>query len=140
MFELVGQTPEIIDNDGNVITDYRVDCADPNPSVKLKGSLTTIDPKTGAKIMLTDVPFYWYIGQKTDAYKSTALNEITIPVSDIKYGAHTIYMKPAPNGKNADGEDVYITKDGVSYLLCDEAVPVPLRIAKDGPHLNFGFK
>lgn len=139
LFELVGQTPAIIDNDGNVITDYRVDCADPNPSVKLKGSLTTIDPKTGAKIMLTDVPFYWYINQKTDAYKSTALNEITIPVSDIKYGAHTIYMKPAPNGKNADGEDVYTTKDGVSYLLCDGAVPVPLRIAKDGPHLNFGF-
>ena len=139
LFELVGQTPAIIDNDGNVITDYRVDCADPNPSVKLKGSLTTIDPKTGAKIMLTDVPFYWYINQKTDAYKSTALNEITIPVSDIKYGAHTIYMKPAPNGKNADGEDVYTTKDGVSYLLCDGAVPVPLRIAKDGPQLNFGF-
>lgn len=139
LFELVGQTPAIIDNDGNVITDYRVDCAYPNPSVKLKGSLTTIDPKTGAKIMLTDVPFYWYIDQKTDDYKSTALNEITIPVSDIKYGAHTIYMKPAPNGKNADGEDVYTTKDGVSYLLCDGAVPVPLRIAKDGPQLNFGF-
>lgn len=138
LFELVGQTPAIIDNDGNVITDYRVDCADPNPSVKLKGSLTTIDPKTGAKIMLTDVPFYWYIDQKTDAYKSTASNEITIPVSDINYGAHTIYMKPVPNGKNEAGDDVY-TKDGVSYLLCDEAVSVPLRIAKDGPQLNFGF-
>lgn len=24
-------------------------------------------------------------------------------------------------------------------MLCDGAVPVPLRIAKDGPHLNFGF-
>ena len=139
LFELVGQTPAIIDNDGNVITDYRVDCADPNPSVKLKGSLTTIDPKTGAKITLTDVPFYWYIDQKTDAYNSTASNEITIPVSMIKYGAHTIYMKPASNGTNADGEKVYTTKDGVSYLLCDEAVPVPLRIAKDGPQLNFGF-
>lgn len=139
LFELVGQTPAIIDNDGNVITDYRVDCADPNPSVKLKGSLTTIDPKTGAKITLTDVPFYWYIDQKTDPYNSTASNEITIPVSNINYGAYTIYMKPAPNGTNADGEDVYTTKDGVSYLLCDEAVPVPLRIAKDGPHLNFGF-
>ena len=138
LFELVGQTPAIIDNEGNVITDYRVDCADPNPSVKLKGSLTTIDPKTGAKITLTDVPFYWYIDQKTDAYNSTASNEITIPVSDIKYGAHTIYMKPAPNGKNEAGDDVY-TKDGVSYLLCDGAVPVPLRIAKDGPQLNFGF-
>ena len=138
LFELVGQTPAIIDNEGNVITDYRVDCADPNPSVKLKGSLTTIDPKTGAKITLTDVPFYWYIDQKTDAYNSTASNEITIPVSEIKYGAHTIYMKPAPNGKNEAGDDVY-TKDGVSYLLCDGAVPVPLRIAKDGPQLNFGF-
>lgn len=139
LFELVGQTPAIIDNEGNVITDYRVDCADSNPSVKLKGSLTTIDPKTGAKITLTDVPFYWYIDQKTDAYNSTASNEITIPVSDINYGAHTIYMKLAPNGTNADGENVYTTKDGVSYLLCDEAVPVPLRIAKDGPQLNFGF-
>lgn len=138
LFELVGQTPAIIDNDGNVITDYRVDCADSNPSVKLKGSLTTIDPKTGAKIMLKDVPFYWYIDQKTTPYNSTASNEITIPVSD-KYGAHTIYMKPAPNGTNADGEDVYTTQDGVSYLLCNEAVPVPLRIAKDGPQLNFGF-
>lgn len=139
LFELIGQTPAIIDNEGNVITDYRVDCADPNPSVKLKGSLTTIDPKTGAKIMLKDVPFYWYINQKTTPYNSTASNEITIPVSDIKYGAHTIYMKPAPNGKNADDEDVYTTPDGVSYLLCNDAVPVPLRIAKDGPQLNFGF-
>ena len=138
LFELVGQTPAIIDNEGNVITDYRVDCADPNPSVKLKGSLTTIDPKTGAKITLTEVPFYWYIDQKTTPYNSTASNEITIPVSYIKYGAHTIYMKPAPNGKNEAGDDVY-TKDGVSYLLCDGAVPVPLRIAKDGPLLNFGF-
>ena len=138
LFELVGQTPAIIDNEGNVITDYRVDCADPNPSVKLKGSLTTIDPKTGAKITLTEVPFYWYIDQKTTPYNSTASNEITIPVSYIKYGAHTIYMKPAPNGKNEAGDDVY-TKDGVSYLLCDGAVPVPLRIAKDGPQLNFGF-
>lgn len=138
LFELVGQTPAIIDNEGNVITDYRVDCADPNPSVKLKGSLTTIDPKTGAKIMLTDVPFYWYIDQKTTPYNSTASNEITIPVSD-KYGAHTIYMKPAHNGTNADGEEVYTTPDGVSYLLCNDAVPVPLRISKDGPQLNFGF-
>lgn len=139
LFELIGQTPAIIDNEGNVITDYRVDCADPNPSVKLKGSLTTIDPKTGAKIMLKDVPFYWYIDQKTTPYNSTASNEITIPVRDINYGAHTIYMKPAPNGTNADGEEVYITPDGVSYLLCNDAVPVPLRIAKDGPQLNFGF-
>ena len=138
LFELIGQTPAITDAHGNVITEYRVDCAATNPSVTLKGNLTTIDPKTGAKITLTDVSFFWYIDQATTPYSSTALNEITIPISDIKYGAHTIYMKPAPNGTNADGEDVY-TKDGVSYLLCDEAVPVALRIAKDGPQLNFGF-
>lgn len=138
-FELIGQTPAIIDSKGNVITDYRVDCADPYPSVKLKGSLTTIDPKTGAKITLTGVSFYWYIDQKTTPYNSTASNEITIPVNDINYGAHTIYMKPAPTHKNADGDDVYTTPDGVSYLLCNDAVPVPLRIAKDGPQLNFGF-
>ena len=138
LFELIGQTPAITDAHGNVITEYRVDCAATNPCVTLKGNLTTIDPKTGAKITLTDVSFFWYIDQATTPYSSTALNEITIPISDIKYGAHTIYMKPAPNGTNADGEDVY-TKDGVSYLLCDEAVPVALRIAKDGPQLNFGF-
>lgn len=138
IFEMIGQTPMITDTDGKVIKEYRVNCTDPNPSVKLKGSLTTIDPKTGAKITLTDVPFYWYIDQKTTPYNSTASNEITIPISVIKYGAHTIYMKPAPNGTNEAGDDVY-TKDGVSYLLCDEAVPVPLRIAKDGPQLNFGF-
>lgn len=138
LFELIGQTPAITDAHGNVITEYRVDCAATNPSVTLKGNLTTIDPKTGAKITLTDVSFFWYIDQATTPYSSTASKEITIPISDIKYGAHTIYMKPAPNGTNADGEDVY-TKDGVSYLLCDEAVPVALRIAKDGPQLNFGF-
>ena len=139
LFELIGQTPAITDAHGKVITEYRVDCAATNPSVTLKGNLTTIDPKTGAKITLTGVPFFWYIDQATTPYKSNALNEITIPVSDINYGAHTIYMKPAPNDKNADGEEVYTTPDGVSYLLCNEAIPVTLRIAKDGPQLNFGF-
>ena len=139
LFELIGQTPAITDAHGNVITEYRVDCAATNPSVTLKGNLTTIDPKTGAKITLTDVSFFWYIDQATTPYSSTASKEITIPISDIKYGAHTIYMKPAPNGTNADGEDVYTTPDGVSYLLCNDAIPVPLRIAKDGPQLNFGF-
>ena len=139
LFELIGQTPAITDADGKVITEYRVGCVEPNPSVTLKGSLTTIDPNTGEKITLTGVPFFWYIDQATTPYKSTALNEITIPISDINYGAHTVYMKPVPTGKNTENEDVYTTPDGVSYLLCDEAVPVPLRIAKDGPRLNFGF-
>lgn len=139
LFELIGQTPAITDAHGNVITEYRVDCAATNPSVTLKGNLTTIDPKTGAKITLTDVSFFWYIDQATTPYSSTALNEITIPISsEFDYGAHTVYMKPEPTGKNAENEDVY-TIGSVSYLLCDEAIPVTLRIAKDGPRLNFGF-
>ena len=139
LFELIGQTPAITDADGKVITEYRVGCAEPNPSVKLKGSLTTIDPKTGAKITLTDVPFFWYIDQATKPYSSTASKEITIPISsEFDYGAHTVYMKPEPTGKNAENEDVY-TIGSVSYLLCDEAIPVTLRIMKDGPQLNFGF-
>ena len=139
LFELIGQTPAITDADGKVITEYRVGCAEPNPSVTLKGSLTTIDPKTGAKITLTDVPFFWYIDQATKPYSSTASKEITIPISsEFDYGAHTVYMKPEPTGKNAENEDVY-TIGSVSYLLCDEAIPVTLRIAKDGPRLNFGF-
>ena len=139
LFELIGQTPAITDADGKVITEYRVGCAEPNPSVTLKGSLTTIDPKTGAKITLTDVPFFWYIDQATKPYSSTASKEISIPISsEFDYGAHTVYMKPEPTGKNAENEDVY-TIGSVSYLLCDEAIPVTLRIAKDGPRLNFGF-
>ena len=139
IFEMIGQTPMITDTDGKVITEYRVGCAEPNPSVTLKGSLTTIDPKTGAKITLTDVPFFWYIDQATKPYSSTASKEITIPISsEFDYGAHTVYMKPEPTGKNAENEDVY-TIGSVSYLLCDEAIPVTLRIAKDGPRLNFGF-
>ena len=139
LFELIGQTPAITDADGKVITEYRVGCAESNPSVTLKGSLTTINPKTGAKITLTDVPFFWYIDQATTPYNSSALNEITIPISsEFDYGAHTVYMKPEPTGKNAENEDVY-TIGSVSYLLCDEAIPVTLRIAKDGPRLKFGF-
>ena len=139
LFELIGQTPAITDAHGKVITEYRVGCAESNPSVTLKGSLTTINPKTGAKITLTDVPFFWYIDQATKTYSSTASKEITIPISsEFDYGAHTVYMKPEPTGKNAENEDVY-TIGSVSYLLCDEAIPVTLRIAKDGPRLNFGF-
>lgn len=31
------------------------------------------------------------------------------------------------------------TVNGVEYLMCTEKIAVPLRIAKDGPQLNFGF-
>lgn len=31
------------------------------------------------------------------------------------------------------------TVGSVEYLMCTEKIPVPLRIAKDGPQLNFGF-
>lgn len=137
-FELIGQTPVITDAKDNVITEYRVDCADESAGVTLKGTLTTINPTTGVKITLTDVPFLWYIDQKTTPVSTTASNTISIPVGNIGYGAHLIYMKPQGSTTNADGEMVY-TIGSVSYLLCDGAIPVPLRIAKDGPKLNFGF-
>lgn len=137
LFELIGQTPAITDADGNIITEYRVDCADGDHKVKLKGNLTTIDPVTGAKITLTDVPFLWYIDDNSDPVETTASNIIEIPVSKIGYGAHKIYMKPE-TGTNVEGEMVY-TVGSVSYLMCTEKIPVPLRIAKDGPQLNFGF-
>lgn len=136
-FELIGQTPAVTDADGNIITEYRVDCADGDHKVKLKGNLTTIDPVTGAKITLTDVPFLWYIEDNSDPVETTASNIIEIPVSKIGYGAHTIYMKPE-TGTYVGGEMVY-TVGSVSYLMCTEKIPVSLRIAKDGPKLNFGF-
>ncbi len=137
LFELIGQTPAITDADGNIITEYRVDCADGDHKVKLKGNLTTIDPVTGAKITLTGVPFLWYIDDNSDPVETTASNIIEIPVSKIGYGAHKIYMKPE-TGTNVEGEMVY-TVGSVSYLMCTEKIPVSLRIAKDGPQLNFGF-
>lgn len=137
LFELIGQTPAITDADGNIITEYRVDCADGDHKVKLKGNLTTIDPVTGAKITLTGVPFLWYIDDNSDPVETTASNIIEIPVSKIGYGAHKIYMKPE-TGTIVEGEMVY-TVGSVSYLMCTEKIPVSLRIAKDGPQLNFGF-
>lgn len=137
LFELIGQTPLITDAEGHVITEYRVDCGDGDHKVKLKGNLTTIDPVTGAKITLTGVPFLWYIDDNSDPVETTASNIIEIPVSKIGYGAHKIYMKPE-TGTNVEGEMVY-TVGSVSYLMCTEKIPVPLRIAKDGPQLNFGF-
>ena len=137
IFEMIGQTPMITDTDGKVITEYRVNCTDSDPKVTLKGSLTTIDPNTGEKITLTGVPFLWYIDDSSMPVDATPSTTIEIPVSKIGYGAHKIYMKPE-TGKNADGDMVF-TVNGVEYLMCTEKIPVPLRIAKDGPQLNFGF-
>ena len=139
IFEMIGQTPMITDTDGKVITEYRVNCTDSDPKVTLKGSLTTIDPNTGEKITLTGVPFLWYIDDSSTPVDATPSTTIEIPVSKIGYGAHKIYMKPETGTKNADGDMVF-TVNGVEHLMCTEKIPVPLRIAKDGPQLNFGFK
>ena len=138
IFEMIGQTPMITDTDGKVITEYRVNCTDSDPKVTLKGSLTTIDPNTGEKITLTGVPFLWYIDDSSTPVNAKPSTTIEIPVSQIGYGAHKIYMKPETGTKNADGDMVF-TVNGVEYLMCTEKIPVPLRIAKDGPQLNFGF-
>lgn len=137
IFEMIGQTPMITDTDGKVITEYRVNCTDSDPKVTLKGSLTTIDPNTGEKITLTGVPFLWYIDDSRTPVVATPSKTIEIPVSKIGYGAHKIYMKPE-TGTYVEGEMVY-TVGSVSYLMCTEKIPVSLRIAKDGPKLNFGF-
>ena len=138
IFEMIGQTPMITDTYGKVITEYRVNCTDSDPKVKLTGSLTTIDPVTGEKITLTGVPFLWYIDDSSTPVEPTASNIIEIPVSKIGYGAHKIYMKPETGKTNAAG-DMIFTVGSVEYLMCTEKIPVPLRIAKDGPQLNFGF-
>ena len=139
IFEMIGQTPMITDTDGKVITEYRVNCTDSDPKVKLTGSLTTVNPVTGEKITLTGVPFLWYIDDSSTPVDATPSTFIEIPVSKIGYGAHKIYMKPKTAETNADGDMVF-TVNGVEYLMCTEKIPVPLRIAKDGPQLNFGFK
>ena len=138
IFEMIGQTPMITDTDGKVITEYRVNCTDPDPEVKLTGSLTTINPDTGEKITLTSVPFLWYIDDSCTPFDATPSPTINIPVSKIGYGAHKIYMKPETGTTNADKEMVF-TVGSVEYLMCTGKIPVPLRIAKDGPQLNFGF-
>lgn len=138
IFEMIGQTPMITDTDGKVITEYRVNCTDSDPKVKLTGSLTTINPVTGEKITLTGVPFLWYIDDSSTPVDATPSTTIEIPVSKIGYGAHKIYMNPKTAETNADGEMVF-TVGSVKYLMCTEKIPVPLRIAKDGPQLNFGF-
>ena len=138
IFEMIGQTPMITDTDGKVITEYRVNCTDSDPKVTLKGSLTTIDPNTGEKITLTGVPFLWYIDDSSTPVDATPSTTIEIPVSKIGYGAHKIYMNPKTAETNADGDMVF-TVGSVKYLMCTEKIAVPLRIAKDGPQLDFGF-
>ena len=140
-FEMVSQHPIITDTDGNIVTDYKIPCdqAD-NYDVKIKGQLTTTDPNNGGKITLNNVKFYWYLDGTGEANKlsQTASNEITISKDKLPLGeTHTIYMKPEGT-ENADGYIPY-TINGKTYLLCPSAIPVPLRVMKDGPQLNFGF-
>ena len=141
-FEMVSQHPIITDTDGNIVTDYKIPCdqAD-NYEVKIKGQLTTTDPHNGGKITLNNLKFFWYLDDPavaTNKLNETASNEITISKDKLPLGdTHKIYMKPegTPNG------DGYIPYEinGTTYLLCTGAIPVDLRVMKDGPKLNFGF-
>lgn len=140
-FEMVSQTPIITDVKGNVVTDFKIPCdqAD-NYEVKIKGQLTTTDPNNGGKITLDNVKFYWYLNDihKDNKLNETASNEIIISKDKLPLGkTHKIYMQPegTPNG---DGYIPY-TINGTTYLLCTGAIPVDLRVMKDGPQLNFGF-
>lgn len=140
-FEMVSQHPIITDTDGNVITDYKIPCGETGSySVKIKGQLITTDPNTGGKITLNNVKFFWYLDGKDEANKlsETASNDITISKDKLPLGeTHKIYMKPEGT-QNKDGYIPY-TINGKEYLLCPSAIPVPLRVMKDGPQLNFGF-
>lgn len=140
-FEMVSQHPIITDTDGNVITDYKIPCGETGSySVKIKGQLITTDPNTGGKITLNNVKFFWYLDGKDEANKlsETASNDITISKDKLPLGeTHNIYMLPEGT-QNKDGYIPY-TINGKEYLLCPSAIPVPLRVMKDGPQLNFGF-
>lgn len=141
-FEMVSQHPIITDTDGNVITDYKIPCdqAD-NYKVNIKGQLTTTDPHNGGKITLNNVKFFWYLDDPavaTNKLNETASNDITISMDKLPLGTtHNIYMLPEGT-QNSDGYIPY-TINGKTYLLCPSAIPVPLRVMKDGPQLNFGF-
>ena len=139
-FEMVSQHPIITDTKGNIVTDYKIPCdqAD-NYKVNIKGQLTTTDPHNGGKITLNNVKFFWYLDGKDEANKldETASNEITISKDRLPLGkTHKIYMKP--EGTEVDGYIPYKI-NGTTYLLCTGAIPVDLRVMKDGPQLNFGF-
>lgn len=140
-FEMVSQHPIITDIDGNIVTDYKIPCdqAD-NYEVKIKGQLITTDPRNGGKITLDNVKFFWYLGSTAGKIKlnETASNEITISKEKLPLGkTYQIYMQPEGD-QNKDGYIPYEI-NGTTYLLCTSAIPVDLRVMKDGPTLNFGF-
>lgn len=143
-FDMVSQHPIITDAKGNVITDYKIPCnAGDDYEIKIKGQLVTTDPNTGGKITLDGVNFIWYLDGKDDVNKidptAAASNEIAIKKKDITLGVeHKIYMLPEGT-PNADGYIEYTAPNKKKYLLCPGAIPVPLRVMKDGPQLNFGF-
>lgn len=143
-FEMVSQHPVITDTKGNVITDYKIPCNEAGSySVKIKGQLVTTDPNTGGKITLDGINFIWYIDGTGAANKvdpsAAASNEITISRDRLPLGEeHKIYMLPE-GPKNSDGYIQYTAPNGKTYLLCDGAIPVPLRVMLDGPQLYFGF-
>lgn len=140
-FEMVSQHPIITDTEGNVITDYKIPCdkAD-NYEVTIKGQLTITDPHNGGKITLDNVKFFWYVDDPavaTNKLNETASNDITISMDKLPLGkTHNIYMKP--EGTEV-GDYIQYEINGKKYLLCTSAIPVPLRVMKDGPQLNFGF-
>lgn len=139
-FEMVSQHPIITDIHGNVITDYKIPCdAGDDYEIKIKGQLVTTDPNTGGKITLDGVKFYWYLDGTGEANKlnTVASNDIPILKKNITLGEnHQIFMKPEGND---DDYIEYTAPNGKKYLLCPSAIPVPLRVMKDGPQLNFGF-
>ena len=142
-FEMVSQHPVITDTDGKIVTDYKIPCdAGDDYEIKIKGQLVTTDPNTGGKITLDGVKFFWYLDGKDGENKidpsAPASNEILIKKKNITLGKeHEIYMLPEGT-PNADGYIPYVI-NGKTYLLCPSAIPVPLRVMKDGPQLNFGF-
>ena len=142
-FEMVSQNPIITDAKGNIVTDYKIPCDKAGSySVTIKGQLVTTDPNTGGKITLDGVNFIWYIDGTGEANKvdlsAAASNEITISKDKLPLGVtHNIFMLPEGT-PNADGYIPY-PLNGKTYLLCTSAIPVPLRVMKDGPQLNFGF-
>lgn len=140
-FEMVSQQPFITDAKGNVVTDYKIPCdkAD-NYEVTIKGQLTTTDPNNGGKITLDNVKFFWYIDDPAVAsnkLNETASNEITISKDKLPLG-ETRYLYMKPDGTD-QGDYIESEVNGKKYLLCPAATPVPLRVMKDGPQLNFGF-
>lgn len=142
-FEMVSQTPIITDVKGNVVTDYKIPCDQADSyEVTIKGQLTATDPYNGGKITLDGVKFYWYLDGTGEANKlnpsEPANNEIKISKDKLTLGkTHNIYMKPEGTQNNDYIE--YTAPNGKKYLLCPSAIPVPLRVMKDGPQLNFGF-